>query len=89
MVEFLVGDVICCLVILWLLTHGLITSAVAASVYRENTVSMWLEYEKHMDLGAHSGKSVPGFGFGDHMNAPDASTEFRAASPNRVECSRG
>ncbi len=42
-----------------------------------------------MDLGAHSGKSVPGFGFGDHMNAPDASTELHAASLDRVECSRG
>ncbi|MDC3376725.1 hypothetical protein OAV85_01805 [Candidatus Nanopelagicales bacterium] len=42
-----------------------------------------------MELGAHSGKSVPGFGFGDHMNAPDASTELHAASLDRVECSRG
>ena len=39
-VEFLVGDVICSFVILWLLTHAPTISAVAASVYRENTVSM-------------------------------------------------
>ena len=39
-VEFLVGDVICCFVILWLLIHAPTISAVAASVYRENTASM-------------------------------------------------